>query len=241
MQIACDLHIHSALSPCGDMDMTPNNIVNMAVLNGLSMIALTDHNTVGNVRSVMTCAEQANLCVVPGMEVETVEEAHFVCLFPTITKAEDFETYIRPYFLPIENRRDIFGEQAYMNEKDEIIGYESQLLTTALTCSVYDVVPQVRSLGGLIMPAHVDKDAYSIISNLGVVPEDLNFSTLEISKNSTREQVLEQWPYLEQYRLLTSSDAHYLWDIYERQNLLTLEEVSGACLIETLKIKKGIM
>ena len=84
MRVACDLHIHSALSPCGDMDMTPNNIVNMAILNGLDMIALTDHNTVGNVRAVLECAADKPICVVPGMELETMEEAHFVCLFPAI-------------------------------------------------------------------------------------------------------------------------------------------------------------
>ena len=91
----CDLHIHSALSPCGDMDMTPNNIVNMAMLNGLSIIALTDHNSVGNVRAAMECAEDKPLCVVAGMELETVEEAHFVCLFPTIEQAESFEAFTK--------------------------------------------------------------------------------------------------------------------------------------------------
>ncbi|MGN1059277.1 MAG: PHP domain-containing protein [Clostridia bacterium] len=235
MQLKCDLHIHSALSPCGDMDMTPNNIVNMAVLNGLDLVALTDHNTAGQVRAVLECAAGQPLCVVPGMELETAEEAHFVCLFPTVEQVEEFEAYVRQWFMPIENRPDIFGEQAYMNSRDEITGYETQLLTTALTCSVYDAAPVVREIGGLMMPAHVDKDAYSIISNLGMVPEDLGFTTVELSKNITKEQALSRWPYLADYRLVTDSDAHYLWDIYEDQSLIDLEEASAACLIETLK------
>lgn len=237
MIVFCDLHIHSALSPCGDMEMTPNNIVNMAVLNGLSIIALTDHNSVGNVRAAMACAKDKPLCVVAGMELETVEEAHFVCLFPTLKQAESFEAFTKDYRIGIENRPDIFGEQAYMNEQDEITGYEPHLLTAALSCSIYDAAPVVREIGGVIVPAHVDKTAYSIISNLGMVPADLNFSTVEISKNTTFADAKGRFPYLENYRLVTSSDAHYLWDIYENQNPVELEEVSAACLIETLKQK----
>ncbi len=235
MRVKCDLHIHSALSPCGDMDMTPNNIVNMAQLNGLALFALTDHNTVGNVRAVMECAQKTPLCVVPGMELETVEEAHFVCLFPTIEQAEAFMEFLAPYRLPIANRPDIFGEQAYMNAQDEIVWHEPNLLTTALGCSVYDAAPTVFSMGGVMVPAHVDKPAYSMISNLGTVPEDLGFKTVEISKNTTIKDVLAQWPYLEKYRLITNSDAHYLWDVYEDQNVLELEEISAKCLIETLR------
>ncbi|MBQ4518478.1 MAG: PHP domain-containing protein [Clostridia bacterium] len=235
MKVKCDLHLHSALSPCGDMDMTPNNIVNMAVLNGLDIIALTDHNSVGNVRAVLECAQDKPLCVVPGLELETVEEAHFVCLFPTIEQAEQFIEFLEPYRMPIENRPDIFGEQAYMNAQDEIVWHEPQLLTTALGCSVYDAAPVVFSLGGAMVPAHVDKQSYSIISNLGMVPEDLGFKTVEISKNTTKEEALSRFPYLESYRLITDSDAHYLWDMYEEQNVLELEEISAKCLVETLR------
>ncbi len=235
MNVKCDFHIHSALSPCGDMDMTPNNIVNMAMLNGLDMIALTDHNTAGNVRSIMKAAEGQPLCVVAGMELETAEEAHFVCLFETADGAEAFAEHIKPYFLPIENRIDIFGEQAYMDAEDQIIGYEQQLLTTALTCSIYDVVSVVQELSGVMLPAHVDKDSYSIISNLGMVPPDLGFHTVELSKRCSYSDAVVQWPYLEDYMLITSSDAHYLWDIYEGQSELTLEEISAACLVDTLR------
>lgn len=235
MKVKCDLHLHSALSPCGDMDMTPNNIVNMAMLNGLDMIALTDHNSVGNVRAVMKCAQDKPLCVVAGLELETMEEAHFVCLFPTIEQAEQFIEFLEPYRMPIENRPDIFGEQAYMNAQDEIVWHEPHLLTTALGCSIYDAAPVVFDLGGVIVPAHVDKQAYSIISNLGMVPEDLGFTTVEISKNTTKEEAIKQFPYLESYRLITDSDAHYLWDMYEEQNILELEEISAKCLVEMLR------
>ncbi len=235
MKVKCDLHIHSALSPCGDMDMTPNNIVNMAQLNGLDVIAVTDHNTAGNVRAVMECAKGTPLCVVPGMELETAEEAHFVCLFETADLAEEFSEYIKEFALPIENRVDIFGEQAYMDAEDNITGHESRLLTTALTASVYDLLPEVERLGGVMIPAHVDKDSYSIISNLGMIPEDLGFRTAEISKNTTFSEAEERFPYLADYLLITDSDAHYIWDMYEEQNVLELEEKSISCLLEALR------
>jgi len=237
MNCRCDLHIHSALSPCGDMDMTPNNIVNMAMLNGLDMIAITDHNTIGNVEAVMKAAKDKPVSVLAGMELETQEEAHFVCLFKSLSAAHDFADFIKPYFMPIENRPDIFGQQAYMNELDEITGYETQLLTTALSLSIYDAVPVVRSMGGVILPAHVNKDAYSIISNLGFVPEDLGFKTAEISRHVTKQEAYQKWPHLSDYFLITSSDAHYLWDMYEEEGMIDLEEASPDCLLE--KLKKG--
>ncbi|MBE7035035.1 MAG: PHP domain-containing protein [Ruminococcaceae bacterium] len=239
MKLFCDLHIHSALSPCGDMDMTPNNIVNMAILKGLSMIALTDHNSVGNVRAMLQCAKDKPLCVVPGMELETMEEAHFVCLFPTIEQAEDFEAYIQPYRMGIENRPDIFGEQAYMNAEDDIIAHEPVLLAAALTLSIYDAAPVVSQLGGVILPAHVDKSSYSVISNLGAVPEDLGFTAVELSKNTSFAAALTTWPYLADYQAITSSDAHYLWDIYETQQAIDLAELSAPCLVETLRKAKN--
>jgi len=215
--------------------MTPNNIVNMAILNGLEMIAITDHNSVGNAKAVLSVAADKPLCVVPGMELETMEEAHFVCLFETLSAAEEFAAFLAPYFLPIENRPDIFGQQAYMNDLDEITGYEPRLLTTALSLSVYDAVPVVQSMGGVIYPAHVNKDAYSVISNLGSVPPDLGFRVAELSRHISREEAVSIWPYLSELLLLTSSDAHYLWDIYEGEGAIELEEASAACLLHTLR------
>lgn len=235
MELFCDLHIHSALSPCGDMDMTPNNIVGMSVLKGLDVIAVTDHNTIGNVRAVMTCAEKVGLSVIPAMELETAEEVHFVCLFPSLGQAEAFYEWSKRFFNGIENRSDIFGEQAYMDENDNITGYEKQLLVSALTCSVYDAAPEVRKNGGIIIPAHVDKCSYSIISNLGMLPDDLNFNTVEISKNTDRESVIKKFPYLSDKLIITSSDAHYLGDIYEKEGVISVNEKTPEALLKRLK------
>ncbi len=233
----CDLHLHSALSPCGDSDMTPNNIVNMAALCGLDFIAVTDHNTVGNVGAVMRVAEEKGVLVVPGMELETAEEAHFVCLFETLSQAEAFEAWLSPYRLNIKNKVSLYGEQQYLNEKDEVVGVEERLLVTAATCSVYDAAPQVKSLGGVMIPAHVDKTSYSVIQSLGTVPSDLGFTTVEISKNITKKEAIEKFPYLSEFSLITNSDSHYLDSFYETENPICVEEKTIKSLIDALKRK----
>lgn len=234
MKYYCDLHLHSALSPCGDNDMTPNNIVNMAMLCGLDIIAITDHNSIGNVKAAMEVAKQSRLLVVPGMELETAEEAHFVCLFPTLEAATAFSKWLAPYRLPIRNRPELFGEQLYLDAQDVPTGHEERLLVTACTCSVYDAAPAVRSFSGTIFPAHVDKSSYSIIASLGTIPEDLGFTTVELSKNISKETALEQFPYLENYRIITNSDSHYLDSFYETQNPIELEGLTTEALIHAL-------
>ncbi len=234
MKCYCDLHIHSALSPCADKDMTPNNIVNMAVLCGLNMIAITDHNSIGNVTAAMKVAEELPITVVPGMELETMEEIHFVCLFPSFSAAEAFDAWLAPYRMPIKNRPEIFGEQLYMNENDEVVGTEELLLVTAATCSIYDAAPIVRKLGGIIYPAHVDRSSYSVISNFGMVPDDLGFTTVELSKNITQAEALEKYPYLFKYQIITDSDSHYLDTFYDTQNPIELPECTAEALIEKL-------
>ena len=234
MNCFCDLHIHSALSPCGDNDMTPNNIVNMAVLCGLNIIAITDHNSIGNVASAMKVAETLPITVVPGMELETSEEAHFVCLFPTLEKAAGFHSWLTQFRMPVQNRPEIFGDQLYLNEKDEPVGTEDLLLVTAATCSIYEALPIARGFGAAVIPAHVDKSAFSIIASLGTIPEDLGFTTVELSKNTTREEALANFPYLDKYRIITNSDSHYLDSFYETQNPIELEAPTADALIKKL-------
>ncbi len=238
MKCFCDLHLHSALSPCGDNDMTPNNIVNMAMLCGLNIIAITDHNSIGNVKAAMAVAEQLPVTVVPGMELETAEEAHFICLFPTFCAAQAFSDWLTPHLMTVKNRPDLFGQQLYLDAQDVITGEEERLLVTATRCSIYDAAPIVRSLGGTIFPSHVDKNAYSIITSLGTIPEDLGFTTVELSKNISKEAALEKFPYLANYRLITNSDSHYLDSFYEKENPLELKAPTAEALIQFLSTKK---
>ncbi|MBR2477054.1 MAG: PHP domain-containing protein [Clostridia bacterium] len=233
MRIAYDFHIHTALSPCGDGDMTPNNIVNMATLKGLDVIAITDHNTCGNAEACMKCAEGGELLVLPGMEVETAEECHIVCLFPNLKSAREMEEKVRDALPKIRNRTDIFGEQVYLDENDEIIGYEENMLVTATSLSVDKVSSLARSFGGVAIPAHIDKSSYSVISNLGIIDDAWGFTTVEI-KDLSKEKSLQENNGTDRFRVIHSSDAHYLWDISEREYFLDVESLTPEAIINTL-------
>lgn len=213
-----DFHIHSALSPCGDIDMTPNNIVNMAALIGLDAIAVSDHNTVGNVKAAVKAGEKAGVAVIPAMEVETAEEVHILTLYPSLESAEYAGGEVYKHLPEIKNRPDIFGEQLLMNEKDEIVGMEERLLISSTTLSINMLFDLVKEAGGLFVPAHVDRHSYSVLTNLGFMPDDLPIAWIEISKRVTDlEAYFNSRPELEQFHLLRNSDAHYLTDISERE------------------------
>ncbi len=217
MKMYYDLHIHSALSPCGDADMTPNNIVNMALLKGLDVIAVADHNTCQNVKSVMRAAED-KLLVIPAMEIETSEEVHMLTLFPELSAAEEMERILIEKSNYLKNRAEIFGNQYLMNEYDEIIGEEERLLVTATGLDIYEVVNTVQKMGGVAIPAHIDRTSYSILSNLGFIPPDLKISAVEITPKN-REKLQDKYA---DFMVISNSDAHYLGDISERNFTLDI-------------------
>lgn len=223
MKYAYDFHIHTALSPCGDDDMTPNNIVNMALLKELDIIAITDHNSCENVKAVLEVAKGTDLVVIPGMEVETSEEIHMVCLFSDLDSAIRMQDLVYQHLPPLENRAHIFGKQLIFNKEDDVIGENSKLLLTATSLSIYDIVAYVKQFNGVAYPAHIDRSSYSILSNLGWIPEDLDIQAIEISKNANFEKTELKY---KQYKIIQSSDAHYLTDIFEREQFLELESKS---------------
>ena len=221
-----DFHIHSALSPCGDKDMTPNNIVNMAAISGLDTIAVSDHNTVGNVRSAIEAGKTCGVNVIPGMEVETSEEVHILTLYPSIEIAEDVAKEVYKKLPDIKNRADIFGEQIYMDKEDNIIGYEEKLLISPTTLALEDLFDLVKSAGGLFIPAHVDRHSYSVLTNLGFIPDDLDIKHIEISKSTTDiESYLNARSDLKKYNIFRNSDAHYLGDISIKEAFLDIDDI----------------
>lgn len=234
MKIYYDLHIHSALSPCGDEFMTPNNIVNMAILKGLDVIAICDHNSCGNVRAAQKAAGD-NIIVIPGMEIETAEEVHMVSLFPTVEAAEEMEKILRNSCEPILNRPEIFGNQYYMDSNDEIVGEEPNLLVTATGLDIYQAVEEVTKLGGVIYPAHIDRTSYSVLSNLGFLPPDLNVGAVEIT---AKAREAKEGDY-EDFNIITSSDAHYLGDIAEKEYYLEVLYKNTNEILTILSSKKS--
>lgn len=233
MKFAYDLHIHTVLSPCGDDDMTPNNIVNMAILKGLDVIAITDHNSCANAKACIECAEGTDLLVLPGLEVETAEECHMVCLFAAIEQAMQMEEYVEKSLPKIKNRPDIFGNQIIMDSNDTETGRKENLLVTATALSVNKTAELARSLGGVPIPAHIDKSAYSVISNLGFIDDSCGFKTVEI-KNPNKTEELYLPHRLERFRIIHNSDAHYLWDISEREHFIEAERLTKEGIINIL-------
>jgi len=229
-----DLHIHTALSPCGDEDMTPNNIVNMSVIKGLDVIAITDHNTALNARVCFECGKREGIIVLPGIEIETLEEVHITALFDNPDAAEELDKIIYENLPKIKNRTDIFGNQTIFNESDEKIGEVQHLLSTATTLDVYTSVELVRKLGGVAIPAHIDKSSYSVISNLGFIPPGLNFSTVEV-KFPERVEALRNVHNLDKYKVIHNSDAHFLWDIHEKIHCFEKSFVNGTQIIDYLR------
>lgn len=222
MKLYYDFHIHSALSPCGDNDMTPNNLINMSIIKGLDAVALTDHNACENVRAAAAVAGD-KIIFIPGMEVETSEEVHIVTLFPTADAAEEMQRILTGSSPFIPNRPEIFGNQYIMDENDEICGEIDRMLVTASGLDIYTVVAAAKDLGGIAYPAHIDRESYSVLSNLGFIPPDLDISAVEITEKS---RTALEGEYSNRYNIITSSDAHYLWDISERNHYIEVSDTS---------------
>ena len=235
MKLYYDLHIHSCLSPCGDNDMSPYNLVNMAKIFGYDIIALTDHNTCKNCGSAMKIGEKIGITVVPGMELCTSEEIHNVCLFPDLDKAMAFSDYIYGTLPPVKNREKIFGEQLIMDCEDGIIGKEEILLTTASSVSISELDELVKKYGGVSYPAHIDRNSYSIISSLGDFPYEVESRCFELTPKAKAEDYLEKYPATKGRLIIRSSDAHYLTNMREPEFMIDLPENSAGALIEYLK------
>lgn len=235
MKIAVDLHIHTALSPCASEDMTPSNIVNMAILKGLDAIAITDHNSSGNCEAVAKCGKRKGIVVIPGMELETQEEVHLLCLFDNIISCMTFQDIVISSLPNIENREDIFGRQILMDDKDRVIGINRRLLLTAAALSIEEASQKVANLGGVIIPAHIDRQSYSILSNLGMIPENAGFNCLELSRSVCTVDFLKANPGISGFQFIHSSDAHELGDILERETFLEVKAKSTGEILAVLK------
>jgi len=239
IQVFYDLHIHSALSPCADDDMTPNDIVGMALLNGLDLIAVTDHNTIANAGSVIKAAQaqpENRLIVLPGIEVSTVEEVHVVCLFRDLDSAQAFESELDPYFSTMANRKDIFGNQILYDENDNKTGEVDRMLIASASISFDDLYHLADKFAGAFIPAHVDRDSFSVTSNLGFLPPHLEIHTIEVSLRGAENgfEKLNAGTY-SRNRMIFSSDAHQLWAINEKKNFLLLPERTAGAAVDFLR------
>lgn len=220
LKLAYDLHIHSCLSPCGDEDMTPANIVGMAGLKNLDVIAVTDHNCSKNCPAVLKWAEEYNIIALPGMELCTMEEVHVLCLFAELSDAMRFGEYVYSKLMKYPNDEKVFGKQEICDEEDHVIGNETYLLINATNISFDELGALMKEYHGVYIPAHLDKNSNSLISNLGFIPPDADFVAAELADPDHLEKISGTNPYLKQCRIITNSDAHTLGNINEAVNFL---------------------
>ncbi|MBO4738179.1 MAG: PHP domain-containing protein [Bacteroidales bacterium] len=204
-----DLHIHTLLSPCGDLDMTPDEIVRIAKEKQLSIIGITDHNTTKHVSLAKYYAQQCGIFVLGGAEVTTKEEAHCLAFFETDETLQIFDDYLQKYMQDIWNDTDKFGYQVQIDKEANIIYEEPKFLPAAIDQSLEEIEKKVHSLNGLFIPAHIDKPKTSVPSQLGFIPFDLKIDGVELSIRATKTDYLLRNRYLKNKTFIQSSDAHY--------------------------------
>jgi PHP family Zn ribbon phosphoesterase len=210
-----DLHVHTVLSPCAEVEMIPPLIVQKALEMDINLIAITDHNATGNISSVMEAAQGTGLTVLPGMELQTREEVHLLCLFDTMEQVEAWQKVVDSSLPRLSNNLDFFGEQFIVDASGDFIRREERLLIVSAEIGLDEAAAQVNALGGFAIPAHVDRKAFSLIANLGFVPP--GFEALEISRHLKADEAAGQYPQIRGYPLIQSGDVH------------RLEEFLGVC------------
>ena len=228
-----DLHIHSCLSPCGDDESTPCNIAGMAKIKGLDMIAVTDHNTTLNLPAAQEVCDAYGLLLVPGMEITTREEVHLLGYFPDVETALDFGKMLREHLPKKKNKPSFFGNQRVMNSDDEIIGEEDALLIGATDFSLKEATKQVESFSGVPVPAHINRGSHGLLINLGMMPEDADYPTVEVWRMLPCDEGA-----LRGRHVLHSSDAHSLGDIQEREHALRLRHRTVEELLRWMRSRK---
>lgn len=216
-----DLHTHSCLSPCADDDNTPNNLLGMASLSGINVMALTDHNSTKNCPAFFEAAKNYGIIPIAGMELTTSEDIHVVCLFEHLESATKFDRALDEYRMPIKNKPEIFGNQLVLDSEDNLICEEENLLIYAVGISIEDVPELVSRFGGVCYPAHIDRESNGIISVLGTFPKTPHFTAVEFNDSEKIPEYRKKYDISDKI-ILTSSDAHELSAIRDAENYLEL-------------------
>ena len=230
-----DLHVHSCLSPCADDDMTVNNIANMAMLCGLDIVALTDHNSLKNCPAFFKACAKAGVAPVAGTELCTREETHALCLFPTLEAGMEFDAYLERLLPSFINNEKIFGRQLILDENDKITGSEPKLLISACDVGLDELPGLMRAYGGVAVPSHIDRGSNSLIANLGFIAPEYEFRCYELGSPAALAGLSAANPILSRAIILYNSDAHSLAGLAGREpGRLALPNKSAASLIKAL-------
>jgi PHP family Zn ribbon phosphoesterase len=222
---SADLHIHTVLSPCGDLDMSPVNIVKRAKELQLDIIGITDHNSTRHCPLIQQLAAKEGIFVLCGAEVTTLEEAHCLCFMPDLERLDKLQSYFDLYLMDFMNDVNKFGYQVQVDEEETIVYEEPKLLIQSINRNINQVEEFTHSLGGLFIPAHINRPAFSLISQLGFIPDDLNYDALEIYR-MTDENFCNTYNYRKDTTLIRNSDAHQLNRIGAERNFFNIEELN---------------
>jgi len=222
-----DLHIHSCLSPCAEDEMTPNNICNMAVIKGLQLIAVTDHNSLRQLPSVSAVARQLGLKMLYGCELESAEEVHMLGLFPDLSISQSFQGWVDSKMPGIPNQPDFFGKEEICDAQDQVIAEESRLLLVSLSATLEECVQAVHEYGGRAILAHALDRKNSVTTQLGFIPEGLKYDGIELKSMEQKQQLLRMHPWIheEDTFWFFDSDAHRLTYISEPVHEISDETV----------------
>lgn len=234
----CDFHIHTCLSPCGDLDMHPRALVAAARSRGLDIIAVCDHNSMENAGYVMRAAAGTEVTVLPGMEITSSEEVHVVALLQDLDRAQSLQDLVYDHLSGL-NDEDVFGVQAVVNECGEVEGLNPRLLIGATTLTLTSLVDAIHDLDGLAIASHIDREAFGILGQLGFIPPDVRFDALEISSAMGMAHARQRYPELAEYPFVASSDAHYLADIGRGIIRLSMDAPTIAEIAKALKNEGG--
>ncbi|MDY6915646.1 MAG: PHP domain-containing protein [Candidatus Cloacimonadota bacterium] len=234
-----DLHIHSVLSPCGSLEMSPRSVMRIAKEKKLDLIAITDHNSMANCMQYAQVAAEFGIDFLYGVEVQTAEEIHLVALFDNLHLALEFDKDLYKSLLLVDNDPDYFGDQVVVDSEENIVRFEKRALINSSCWNFDEALNRVNEASGFAFPAHVDAATYSVIAQLGFIPENSNISAVGISAKANINEVLEKFPQLKKYSLIQNSDAHYLKDIGSGFTYFYLEETNVNELKLACENKKG--
>lgn len=204
-----DLHTHTLLSPCGDLDMTPDHIIEIALQKGIDIIGITDHNSTLHCKLAEFYSNNRDIFVLCGAEVTTKEEAHCVAFFENHETLDLFQNFLNEHLPNIPNSPDFFGDQVQIDQDMNIVYEEPRLLTSGLDVNIEVIANKVSELNGIFIPAHIDKMKNSVVSQLGFIPFDLKYDAVELSERGNKDQILQQHKYLKNKTFTRSSDAHF--------------------------------
>ena len=234
-----DLHIHSVLSPCGDLEMSPGNIVDEAARKGLDIIAVTDHNHTGHARLTRDLGARKGIWVVYGAELNTREEVHCLTFFDTNEQLDKFQEILKKNLPLIPNDTSLFGHQVIVDENEQILEEIQHSLYPGVALEIGEAARMVHELGGLFIPAHVDRPMNGLFTQLGVWPDGLNVDGVELSRQADQEKIVKDHPELSGYSLIRNSDAHFLEDIGRSFSHFLMERRDFKELGLALKGEKG--